>query len=89
MSSSPAWDPNQRYKDTKIRDNKNMIYREPILNNSSNSKPDPYAEIRFQPITLCKFFLILNRQALLYYILTLACDKNISSSLAVREITSC
>ena len=36
-----------------------MIYREPILNNSSNSRPDPFAEIRFQIITLCKLFLIL------------------------------
>ena len=36
-----------------------MIYREPILNNSSNSRPDPFAEIRFQPITLYKLFLIL------------------------------
>ena len=35
-----------------------MIYREPILNNSSNSIPDPFAEIRFKPITLYKLFLI-------------------------------
>ena len=36
-----------------------MIYREPILNNSSNSIPDPFAEIRFKPITLKKLSLTL------------------------------
>ena len=55
-----ATEPQPRSEDKiQLGDNKNMIYREPILNNSSNSIPDPFAEIRFQPITLYKLFLIL------------------------------
>ena len=55
-----------------------MNYREPILNNSSNSIPDPFAEIRFKPTTLYKLSLTL----LKFYSPSFYTDTNLKLSLS-------